>query len=80
MAELAEKERDELAQEIQIAAEVQQSILPRSIPSVPGFELAARMYPAKIVAGDYYGFIELPTGEVGLVIADVSGKGVPAGR
>jgi sigma-B regulation protein RsbU (phosphoserine phosphatase) len=79
LAELAEKQRDELAREIQLAAEVQQSILPRSTPSVPGFELAARMYPAKIVAGDYYGFIELPEGEIGLVIADVSGKGVAAG-
>jgi sigma-B regulation protein RsbU (phosphoserine phosphatase) len=37
------------------------------------------MYPAKTVAGDYYGFIELPAGEIGLVIADVSGKGVAAG-
>jgi len=79
LAELAEKQRDELAHEIQLAAEVQQSILPRSIPTVPGFEFAARMYPAKIVAGDYYGFIELPEGEIGLVIADVSGKGVAAG-
>ena len=56
-AELVERERDELAREIQMAAKVHQSILPRSIPTVPGFELAARMYPAKIVAGDYYGFI-----------------------
>jgi serine phosphatase RsbU (regulator of sigma subunit) len=79
LAELAEKQRDELAREIQLAAEVQQSILPRSTPLVPGFELAARMYPAKIVAGDYYGFIELPEGEIALVIADVSGKGVAAG-
>jgi sigma-B regulation protein RsbU (phosphoserine phosphatase) len=79
LAELAEKQRDELAHEIQLAAEVQQTILPRSIPTVPGFEFAARMYPAKIVAGDYYGFIELPEGEIGLVIADVSGKGVAAG-
>ena len=76
---MAEKQRDELAHEIQLAAEVQQSILPRSIPTAPGFEFAARMYPAKIVAGDYYGFIELPDGEIGLVIADVSGKGVAAG-
>ena len=79
LAEVAEKQRDELAREIQLAAEVQQSILPRSIPAVPGFEFAARMYPAKIVAGDYHGFIELPEGQIGLVIADVSGKGVAAG-
>jgi len=79
LAEVAEKQRDELAREIQLAAEVQQSILPRSIPAVPGFEFAARMYPAKIVAGDYHGFIELPEGQIRLVIADVSGKGVAAG-
>ena len=79
LAELAKRERDDLAREIRLAAEVQQSVLPRSIPSVPGFEFGARMHPAKIVAGDYYGFITLPQGEIGLVIADVSGKGVAAG-
>jgi serine phosphatase RsbU (regulator of sigma subunit) len=79
LAELAKRQRDELANEIQLAAEVQQSILPRSIPSTPGFEFAARTYPAKIVAGDYYGFIELPGGEIAVVIADVSGKGIAAG-
>jgi hypothetical protein len=79
LAELAARQRDELANEIQLAGEVQQSILPRSIPSVPGFDFAARMYPAKTVAGDYYGFIELPAGEIATVIADVSGKGVAAG-
>jgi sigma-B regulation protein RsbU (phosphoserine phosphatase) len=79
LAVLAERQRDELANEIQLAAEVQQSILPRSIPRVPGFDFAARMYPAKTVAGDYYGFIELPAGEIATVIADVSGKGVAAG-
>ena len=79
LAEFAERQRDELANEIQLAAEVQQGILPRSIPRVPGFDFAARMYPAKTVAGDYYGFIELPAGEIAVVIADVSGKGVAAG-
>ncbi|MGA8341424.1 MAG: PP2C family protein-serine/threonine phosphatase [Candidatus Sulfotelmatobacter sp.] len=79
LAELAERQRDALANEIQLAAEVQQNILPRSIPAVPGFEFAARMYPAKTVSGDYYGFIELPAGEIAVVIADVSGKGVAAG-
>ena len=49
LAELAERQRDELANEIELAAEVQQGILPRSIPQVPGFDFAARMYPAKIV-------------------------------
>jgi sigma-B regulation protein RsbU (phosphoserine phosphatase) len=79
LADLAARERDELASEIHLAAEVQQSIVPRSIPAVPRFDFAARMYPSKIVAGDYYGIIELPTGEIAVVIADVSGKGVAAG-
>jgi sigma-B regulation protein RsbU (phosphoserine phosphatase) len=79
LAEFAERQRDELANEIALAAEVQQGILPRSIPRVPGFDLAARMYPAKTVGGDYYGFILLPAGEIAVVIADVSGKGVAAG-
>ena len=79
LAELAERQRDELANEIELAAEVQQGILPRSIPQVLGFDFAARMYPAKIVAGDYYGFIEFPAGEIAVVVADVSGKGVAAG-
>jgi hypothetical protein len=60
LAEVAERQRDELASEIQLAAEVQQDILPRSIPWVTGYEIAARMYPARTVAGDYYGFIALP--------------------
>lgn len=79
LAEAAQQQRDELAVEIQLAAEVQQSILPRSVPAIPRFDVAARMYPAKTVAGDYYGFFELPDGSVALVIADVSGKGVAAG-
>ncbi|HEY4047599.1 MAG TPA: hypothetical protein VGM27_12105, partial [Acidobacteriaceae bacterium] len=57
LAEVAERQRDELASEIQLAAEVQQDVLPRSIPRVAGYEFAARMYPARAVAGDYYGFI-----------------------
>lgn len=78
-AELAMKQRDELAAEIQLGAEVQQSILPRSIPKIAGFEFAARMQPAKVIAGDYYGFIELGEQETAIIIADVAGKGVAAG-
>src|ERR1700688_2269527 len=63
LAELAEKQRDELAHEIQLAAEVQQSILPRSIPTVPGFEFAARMYPAKISQETTMGSSSCPKGK-----------------
>jgi sigma-B regulation protein RsbU (phosphoserine phosphatase) len=78
-AELAIRQRDELAAEIILGAEVQQSILPRSIPKIAGFEFAARMQPAKVIAGDYYGFIELSERRTAIIIADVSGKGVAAG-
>ena len=72
----AEKER--IAQELKIARDIQQSFLPDSVPEMPGFELAAFSLPALEVGGDFYDFIPLPNGCWGLVIADVSGKGVPA--
>ncbi|MDD1706153.1 MAG: SpoIIE family protein phosphatase [Methanoregulaceae archaeon] len=69
--------------ELRVAAEIQQSLLPGTIDTVPGFEMAARSVPARIVGGDFYDVItaaEMPyaTGNVGIVIADVSGKGLPA--
>jgi sigma-B regulation protein RsbU (phosphoserine phosphatase) len=70
---------DELAKEMELAAEVQRRLLPAYPPSVPGFELAARMYPAKVVGGDYYDFMEMPNGKLGFAIGDVSRKGVSAG-
>jgi serine phosphatase RsbU (regulator of sigma subunit) len=79
LAQVAQRQRDELAAEIRLAAEVQQNILPRRVPHIPGFDIAARMQPARLVAGDYYGFIEQPDGSVAIVIADVAGKGVAAG-
>jgi sigma-B regulation protein RsbU (phosphoserine phosphatase) len=79
LAAVAQQQRDELASEIQLATEVQQSILPRTVPSIPGFEVAAKMYPAKMVAGDYYGFFELANGDIAFAVGDVSGKGVAAG-
>jgi sigma-B regulation protein RsbU (phosphoserine phosphatase) len=77
-------ERGRLEQELQMAREVQASLLPRETPQVPGWEFATRWQPARQVAGDYYDFIPLPgpqpgTGpRLGLVIADVSDKGMPA--
>ena len=79
LAQIAQQQRDELAAEIRLAAEVQQNILPRAVPRIPGFDIAAKMRAAKIVAGDYYGFIEQPDHSTAIVIADVAGKGVAAG-
>ncbi|MBN1762812.1 MAG: SpoIIE family protein phosphatase [Methanomicrobia archaeon] len=65
-------------QELKIAHEIQQSFLPDAIPLLRGFELAALNLPAKEVGGDFYDFIPISKDKMGLTIADVSGKGVPA--
>jgi sigma-B regulation protein RsbU (phosphoserine phosphatase) len=74
--ELAKKER--LEHELELARQVQQSMLPRTFPHVPGCVFVARSEPARQVGGDFYDVITLPDGRVGLVIADVSDKGMPA--
>lgn len=71
-------EKGRMERELQMAREVQASLLPQETPQVPGWEFAARWQPARQVAGDYYDFIPLDKGQLGLVIADVSDKGMPA--
>lgn len=75
-AALVEKKR--LEQELDFARELQQSILPQTFPDAPGFGLAARSQPAWRVGGDFYDVIPLSKGRIGLVMADVSDKGMPA--
>ncbi|SFN90770.1 PP2C family protein-serine/threonine phosphatase [Actinomadura madurae] len=61
------------------AQELQRSLIPSELPDVPGFELAARYRPGKaIVGGDWYDVFPLPTGEIGIVMGDVAGHGLPA--
>lgn len=72
----AEKER--YAKELEIAKGIQQSFLPDAAPEITGVEIAAKNVPALEVGGDFYDFIPLGKDRWGLVIADVSGKGVPA--
>jgi len=74
--ELVKKERME--RELELARQVQQSVLPRIFPLVPGFSFAARSEPARQVGGDLYDVVLLDAHHVGLVIADVSDKGMPA--
>ncbi len=71
-------ERERLQKELEIAKDIQQSFLPQVIPQIEGFELAAINIPAREVGGDFYDFIPITEDKWGLVIADVSGKGVPA--
>ncbi len=74
--ELAEKER--LERELELARQVQQSVLPRTFPDVPGYTFAARNVTARRVGGDFYDAFQLEDGRFGVAIADVSGKGLPA--
>lgn len=73
-----EKAQARLQAELQVARSLQLAILPAAFPATPGCDGAARMIPASTMGGDFYDFIELPDGQIGLVIADVSGHGVPA--
>jgi sigma-B regulation protein RsbU (phosphoserine phosphatase) len=67
-----------MERELELARELQQSILPQRFPTLPGFALAAYSRPARQVAGDFYDVIPLGNGHAGLLIADVSDKGMPA--
>jgi serine phosphatase RsbU (regulator of sigma subunit) len=75
-AELVQKER--LEREMELAHQVQQSVLPRVFPLVPGYSFAARSEAARWVGGDFYDVILLDAGRIGLIIGDVSDKGMPA--
>jgi sigma-B regulation protein RsbU (phosphoserine phosphatase) len=71
-------ERQRMAREGQEARAIQQALLPRSSPLLPGFALSGLTVPAGAVGGDWYDFIDLGDGRWGLVLADVSGKGMAA--
>ncbi|MGH2759111.1 MAG: ATP-binding SpoIIE family protein phosphatase [Actinomycetota bacterium] len=75
-AEIRTRERYE--QELRIAQHIQQNFLPREAPELEGWRLAALYRSAREVGGDFYDFIELSDGRVGIVIGDVTDKGVPA--
>lgn len=67
-----------LENELQIAKKIQQSYLPKTLPEIIGFEIAATMHTAHDVGGDLYDFYEFRAGNLGVMIGDVSGKGIPA--
>ncbi len=77
--QLAEaKERERMEQELRVARVIQETLLPKEIPALEGFALAAHWQPAREVSGDFYDFITLPDGRLGILVADVTDKGVPA--
>jgi serine phosphatase RsbU (regulator of sigma subunit)/anti-sigma regulatory factor (Ser/Thr protein kinase) len=75
-AEIQSRERYE--QELRVATLIQQQFLPRQLPDLPDWQVAAYYGPARAVGGDFYDFIELPDGRIGIVVGDVTDKGVPA--
>ncbi|HUF39501.1 MAG TPA: SpoIIE family protein phosphatase, partial [Anaerolineales bacterium] len=75
-AELIDKERME--RELELARKIQEDILPRELPQPNNYNLGARMAPAREVGGDFFDFIRLSEHRIGVLIGDVSDKGVPA--
>lgn len=73
-----QKQKQRLEHEITIASEVQQELFPKTLPSLPGLDLAAICEPARVVSGDYYDFIRLSPTSIGMALADISGKGISA--
>ena len=70
--------RERLETEIQLARQIQQTFIPESLPEPPGWQLSARWLTAREVGGDFYDVLKLPGQRLGLFIADVADKGVPA--
>mgnify|MGYP001006646337 FL=1 len=72
------RERERMEQELRVARLIQQTLLPRELPDLPGYEIAAHYQPARAVGGDFYDFLYFEDGKIGIVIGDVTDKGVPA--
>lgn len=75
---LQQVERDRLVAEFGVARMAQQQMLPSAAPRIHGYDIAATCRPAREVGGDLFDFLRLPNERIGIVVADVSGKGVPA--
>jgi sigma-B regulation protein RsbU (phosphoserine phosphatase) len=74
----AEKRLNRINEEVRLAAVIQMDLLPKSPPSVPGYDIAARTIPARSVGGDYFDFIPIDETRIAVCVGDVSGKGLPA--
>lgn len=74
----ADPERERIEQELQTAQAIQHTFLPRVVPTLSGWELVPHYQPAHELGGDFYDFLQLDDGRLGLVIGDVTGDGIPA--
>jgi phosphoserine phosphatase RsbU/P len=76
--EQLERQLSEIQKELEMARKIQLTILPREVPAIEGLEIAARYVPMTSVAGDFYDFLAVDEKRFGVLVADVSGHGVPA--
>jgi serine phosphatase RsbU (regulator of sigma subunit)/ketosteroid isomerase-like protein len=72
------RERERIEQELHVARSIQQASLPKEVPTLVGWQITPYYQPAREVGGDFYDFLELPKGRLGIVVGDATGKGVPA--
>jgi serine phosphatase RsbU (regulator of sigma subunit)/anti-sigma regulatory factor (Ser/Thr protein kinase) len=72
------RQRERIEQELRVAQLIQQQFLPQELPDLPGWQVGAYYGPAREVGGDFYDFIKLPDNQIGIVVGDVTDKGVPA--
>jgi phosphoserine phosphatase RsbU/P len=77
-ARLHELEVNQLEQELRIAQEIQETLLPQLVPQIPGLQISGRLLPAQHIGGDFFHFFSLGENKLGVAIGDVSGKGIPA--
>src|SRR5262249_30268036 len=75
--EIEEAERA-MAKDMQQAAVIQKELLPAGAPSVAGLEIAGKTTACRTVGGDYYDYLQFPDGQLGVLVGDVAGKGMPA--
>jgi serine phosphatase RsbU (regulator of sigma subunit)/predicted ester cyclase len=72
------RERERVEQELKVARSIQQASLPKVVPSLEGWKISPFYQPAREVGGDFYDFLQLFDGRLGIVVGDATGKGVPA--
>ena len=72
------QERERIEQELRVARQIQRELLPKTIPKLDGWRIATYYGPAREVGGDFYDFLDLKDGRLGLVVGDATGKGMPA--
>lgn len=77
-AHIERLDQERTKRELELAAQIQHNLLPQRVPDFPGLTTECFYYPCSAVGGDYYDFLQLPDNRLGVVIADVSGKGIPA--